>query len=378
MNKEFYYLYQYLEKEELSIDITEFELQIQVHPAYPSLLSITDTLNFFNIENCVFQIDFPKIEFLPNRFAAILTDQYYLIEKKEEDYIYYSDKKIIKISKKELESQWGGIVILIENSAIKLIIKSKKNKWFWVLPLSISVLVIVITSVLEENVKTKFFFLLPAISFIFSIAGLQKLLIEQKELKRFQIKGNQFMHNYQVFRSCLIASATIQNNLPQEATIQLGNRDASLKIIMITNPFSAFCKEAHSIMEEILQNYYDIVCFEIRFNFDKNDYSHKKSKRIHQQLMALYLDQGQEVFMKGLHNWFKDKDENKLYTTQISPTNELKINEILNAQFNSNLENNLIFTPEIIINQYLFPRQYDRKKLIHFIYELSEDEYFTH
>ncbi|KQX10226.1 cysteine peptidase family C39 domain-containing protein [Flavobacterium sp. Root420] len=373
MNKEFYYLYQYFEKEELFINITEFELQIQIHPSYPSLISITDTLNFFNIENCVFQIDLPKIEFLPNRFVAKLMDQYYLIEKKGEYYIYYSGKKIIKVSKKELESKWGGIVILIENSEIKQEIKPKKNKWFWVLPLSISVLLTVITILLEQN-KRILFFLLPAIGFIFSISGLQKLLIEQKELKKLQLKSNQFMHNYQVFKNSLQASNMIQNNLTESATIQLGNKDASLKIIMIINPFSTFSKEAYSIVEEILHKYFEIVSFEIRFSFNKNDYSIKKSKKIHQQLVALYLEEGQKKFIKALHNWFEDQDENKLCQTPISSENELKINEILSAQFNSNLENNLIFTPEIIINQYLFPKQYDRKTLIHFIYELSEDE----
>jgi hypothetical protein len=376
MNSEFNFLYQYLEKEKLSIDIPEFELQIQAHPEYPSLLSITDTLNFFNIENAAFQIEFSEIELLPNRFATILEAKFYLIEKKEETYIYYNEKNTIKISKAALESRWNGIIILVENSQIEDVILSKKNKWFWVLPLSISVLVIVITSLFEENITTKLFFLLPAIGFIFSIAFLQKLLIEQKELKKFQVKGTQFMHNYQVFKNTLLASNTIQNNLPQSATIQLGNKDASLKIIMIINPFSAFCKEAHSIMAEVLQKYFDIVCFEIRFSFDKNDYSSKKSRRIHRQLVALYLDKGQKIFMKGLQNWFNDKNENKLYATQISPTNEPKIDEILNAQFNSNLENNLIFAPEIIINKYLFPRQYDRKNLIHFINELSEDEDF--
>jgi hypothetical protein len=72
MNEEFNFLYQYLEKEELSIDKTEFDFQIKSHPNYPSLLSIIDTLSFFNIENGVLDVSTSEIELLPNRFVALL------------------------------------------------------------------------------------------------------------------------------------------------------------------------------------------------------------------------------------------------------------------------------------------------------------------
>lgn len=39
-------LFQYLEKEEITFDKNEFLFQIQSHPDFPSLLSISDTLSF--------------------------------------------------------------------------------------------------------------------------------------------------------------------------------------------------------------------------------------------------------------------------------------------------------------------------------------------
>ena len=47
MSNQFYYLFQYLEKDKIFIDQTEFEFQIQSHPNYPSLLAISDTLSFY-------------------------------------------------------------------------------------------------------------------------------------------------------------------------------------------------------------------------------------------------------------------------------------------------------------------------------------------
>ncbi|KAF2511509.1 hypothetical protein EYY60_08755 [Flavobacterium zhairuonense] len=331
MDKEFYYIYKYLEKERIFIDLNEFELQIQEHPAYPSLLSITDTLNFFNIDNGAFRIDLQQIDSLPSRFMTVLSDEsnnnrYYVIEEKKGNYICYSGKNKNKISKKELESRCNGLIILIENS--------------------------------ELEVKS----------------FLKKILIK---LNFKQSKKNKKLHNYQAFKDTLLTSNFIENNLPQSSTIQLGNIiNASLKIIMVINPFSSACKESYFILERILEKHFDKVCLDIRFNFNNNEYGYKKSKKIHQQLVAFYLDKGQEVFKKELHNWFEYKDEKKLCESTISQSNEIKSDEILNAQFHSNSENDIIFTPTIAINNYIFPRQFDLKKLSFFINEISEDKDF--
>lgn len=47
MDENFNFLFYYLEKENLTIDKSEFLFQIQSHPDYPSSLSIADTLSFF-------------------------------------------------------------------------------------------------------------------------------------------------------------------------------------------------------------------------------------------------------------------------------------------------------------------------------------------
>lgn len=47
MTKNYNYLSQYLEKEDIFIGKNEFLFQIQSHPNYPSLLSVADTLRIF-------------------------------------------------------------------------------------------------------------------------------------------------------------------------------------------------------------------------------------------------------------------------------------------------------------------------------------------
>lgn len=204
---------------------------------------------------------------------------------------------------------------------------------------------------------------------------LKKLLTQQKELKEFQVKSNRFMRNYEIFKNTLIVSNPIQNTPIHSGVILLGNANASLKITVITSPFCSFCAEAHIIIEEILEKYPKTVCFDIRFNFN-GAHSDEKSKKIHQQLVTIYFNYGQETFIKAFHSWFENRDETKLNNLTNTGINELKTNLILEEQYNWNQENDLNFTPAIIIHGYTFPKQYDRHQLIHFINDLSEDEDF--
>ncbi len=80
-------LFLYFEKEEISFDKNEFEFQFKSHPDYPSVLSIVDTLDFFNINHFVSRFEFSEIDQLPNRFLSLikqedLSHDFSLVEKK--------------------------------------------------------------------------------------------------------------------------------------------------------------------------------------------------------------------------------------------------------------------------------------------------------
>lgn len=187
MTEDFNYLFQYLEKENVVFDKTEFLFQIQSHPDYPSLLSITDTLNFFDIQNGVIKISASEVESLPSRFVAFLNvenkrSQLYLIEKKKNNYSYLLDKKAVEIGESILKSSWNGIVLLIEKEEKEnTIVRNKKNV-FWILPSFCLILFFSILFMVEENLKAKLFFLFPIVGILFSIAALKDLLGAKSEL----------------------------------------------------------------------------------------------------------------------------------------------------------------------------------------------------
>jgi catabolite regulation protein CreA len=79
----------------------------------------------------------------------------------------------------------------------------------------------------------------------------------------------------------------------------------------------------------------------LHFNFDVSR-GDEKSKRVHQKLVQIYFSEGQHTFIKALHNWFENRDEEALSSNLTSQINVLKINEVLHEQFSWNMENKKI------------------------------------
>ncbi|PWA05411.1 thioredoxin domain-containing protein [Flavobacterium psychrotolerans] len=186
MNENFNYLFYYLEKENIAIDKFEFLFQIQSHPDYPSILSISDSLNFFNIENGAIHISVSEIELLPDRFVALLKEdndkpRLYFVDRKSDKYFFTKDKKTSEISKVSLESRWQGIVLLVEKSVLEEA-KSKINKLSWVLPLLCLGIFLVMLFQFETSLLTKLFFVFPVVGFLFSFAALKDLFGAKSEL----------------------------------------------------------------------------------------------------------------------------------------------------------------------------------------------------
>lgn len=166
-------LFLYLEKEQISIDKSEFLFQLNSHPDFPSLLAVSDTLHFFSIDNGALSVEFSEIDLLPDQFIAILRERHslgqsYLIERKGHLYFYNSGNKSVEISKTELEKRWHGIVLLVERSTLAGDEGSKDRRLFLdvllVLPLVLCV------SVAEADWLSKLFVLLPLVGLLFSIA----------------------------------------------------------------------------------------------------------------------------------------------------------------------------------------------------------------
>ena len=212
-------------------------------------------------------------------------------------------------------------------------------------------------------------------SFIVSTT-LKKLIKNNFKLKTEIAENNRFKRNYSLFKMALLASDKINYTAINSGNIILGNPDATLRIVVILSPFCSHCKSTHAVVKKILELYKDIVAIHIRFHFDA-EHADEKSKKVHQKFVNIHLKKGGDTFVKALHEWFSEKDVTKLDAHGDETMDEIKVNAILAEQYLRNKENKIRFTPTIIINDYLFPSQYDKKNLVNFITDLAEDDSIT-
>ncbi len=119
MEMNFNYLFQYLEKENIIIDKSEFVFQVESHPNYPSLLSISDTLSFLKVENLVTRLETENLKHLPEKFIALVKEKGSIpflayIERLENGYQYIQNNKKENITVEQFKENFQNIVLLAE------------------------------------------------------------------------------------------------------------------------------------------------------------------------------------------------------------------------------------------------------------------------
>jgi len=66
----------YLKREQYRVNEKNLKLQLLSNPDYPSVKSITDSLDYFNIDNLAANVPKDALEQLPNFFLAIIVKEH--------------------------------------------------------------------------------------------------------------------------------------------------------------------------------------------------------------------------------------------------------------------------------------------------------------
>jgi hypothetical protein len=182
-------IFDYLNNENIVIDKKEFDFQFKSHPDHPSLLAISDTLNFFNISNNSFKVNISEIELLPNKFVARLKGSqngYLSYIEGYDDKITYTTEANVKqsISKIDYGKIWGNIVLILETHDFigKDINKPKLNDWVFKVTLLLFLFLFIFIAF--NSVVNKWFlgfYIFPLLGLYLSVAALNDLFKTKNE-----------------------------------------------------------------------------------------------------------------------------------------------------------------------------------------------------
>ncbi|MEO0526645.1 MAG: vitamin K epoxide reductase family protein [Bacteroidota bacterium] len=202
---------------------------------------------------------------------------------------------------------------------------------------------------------------------------LRPLLKERKELKELQISHHKFIRNFDLFNAMLSQAESIETSIPQlhGKEIILGNTNAPLSLLIITNPSCFYCKAAHSDLEKIVTKNPTEINVTIRFSV-RTDNQGDLAYRVTNRLLELYHTTSKERYSLSLNEAYAAKADLKKWLKKWGDVTTNVYAKTLQIQKEWCLENNINFTPALYINGRPFPKEYDRENLSYFIDDLID------
>jgi len=164
-----------LSQHKIPFDKEELSFQIQSHPSYPSLHSITGVLGHFDIDNLALDVPVNQdtLSQLPDSFLAQIDSEnektFVIVNKKSDTYqLFHGDKKKENISSSEFLEQFTGIIVAVEKTEDTEVIKKNTSKINTVLLLSASILFIALFVITGFSAISITYLLLSAIGIYIS------------------------------------------------------------------------------------------------------------------------------------------------------------------------------------------------------------------
>lgn len=215
---------------------------------------------------------------------------------------------------------------------------------------------------------SNFIIFVTLFSFIAILIYLIKpIFLEKKVMNEKYIDQLRFSRNYDIFKNSLLKSET---QFFDREYIVLGNRESTHKISLVTSPLCKYCKDAHNLLDSVHNRFRENICISIRFNY----YEKSTNKNLFLRLAEIYETKGDSAFIFALRDWFENKNLEKWLNKFGDFENTFGVQEKLMRITNENEEKGLNFTPNIFLNQYNYPNQYERENLEYFVADWLEDK----
>jgi len=187
-----------------------------------------------------------------------------------------------------------------------------------------------------------------------------------------QLEHYKFKRNSGLFITALKATDKKDMSITGLNEIVLGNKNAALQIVLITNPKCFFCKEAHQVFHDILKHRKEDIQLVIRFNINTSNPESNQGLEISNQLLEIYTNQGEQDAMQALDEIYTDM-EAEVWLQKWKSTAFLNHVADLEKAKEWCVNNTVNFTPAVFVNGYLFPKEYNKKDISFFIDDLIEE-----
>jgi protein-disulfide isomerase/uncharacterized membrane protein len=212
---------------------------------------------------------------------------------------------------------------------------------------------------------------------IFVAFGCICLMVKHKieilnNLNNVVSSASRVKNNVQVFTSLLKKQREVNTTL-MEHEVLIGDRNAPIKIVMVSNLYCKPCKNQHEVLAELIDTFPDKVLLALRFVISKDEAAN--NYLIQYWLRFIHLKKDESFFtQKLLHDWYVSMDLKKfqeIYPMELTTSPELGV-DIVRRHNRWGEQIGISFTPTFFINGYQMPKNYDIADLFFLVPSLSD------
>lgn len=213
---------------------------------------------------------------------------------------------------------------------------------------------------------------------LFILIGCAVLLFKNKietanHLAKLIPPAARVKNNPRVFAHLLKQQRQINGTL-MDREVLIGNRDAPVKIIMVSNLFCKPCKEQHDILEQLIKAFPGKVNVALRFVVSK-------SEKANHYLIEYWLrfihakDEESMNTLRLLHEWYSMMDLERFKEKYpMEDANGFYGGEEIEKRHSKWIERvQILYTPTLFVNGYELPKAYELADIISLLPSLAEE-----
>src|SRR5690606_32742893 len=256
--------------------------------------------------------------------------------------------------------------------------KFKIKKWC-ILCLGVSAVLLLQTVVFQFSYKQMAWNIYDYLQYVITVIVIwflwktvEKVLINRNDLISKNRALFRFKRNFEVF-DFLSGKNVVSENIESLKGIIIGKQDNPVKLRLFLSPGCGHCHTAYRKGLELIESYPDKISLEVLFNINIQN-TENPFIPVVKRLYEVFLSENANVVEAfedwhiknmSLEDWLR-----KWKQTEISETTKTEIQK----QYAFCIENNLNYTPVIIVNNVIYPKEYDLEDLKYFISDLEEKQ----
>lgn len=203
---------------------------------------------------------------------------------------------------------------------------------------------------------------------------LKKRILKISKDEITELEYQKLKRSYFVFKALLKNNPKIDEDyLNSLSTIIIGKGDSPITLFLVLSASCGHCHIAYEKAMKLVRKNSNEIKIKLIFNINIENLENP-TNLIYKQASSYYLSGEVHKTIASLNDWHIERMDLEKWKSKWESNHLEYSSKIIQNQYNWCLENNIHYTPAIILNGHIMPKEYQINELNYFINELIEEK----